>query len=123
MLLASRREIAYGFGGQAHVAEQCELPPYKPRRVLSLSGIRGEPDARRINLTSRLLDRSRPLWCLTLFKGLPGRSLVLGEMHHAIVDYVSGFDLLNKTMDVRANPAPIEPPATGPHLRCDIPSD
>ena len=48
---------------------------------------------------SRLLDRTRPLWCLTLFEGLPGRSLVLWEMHHAIVDGVSGFDLLNKTMD------------------------
>src|SRR5262249_23739999 len=40
---------------------------------------------------SRMLDRSRPLWCMTLFEGMPGRSLVLFEMHHCLVDGVSGF--------------------------------
>jgi diacylglycerol O-acyltransferase len=60
---------------------------------------------------SRLLDRTRPLWCLTLFEGLIGRSLVLWEMHHAIVDGVSGFDLLNKTMDFTPHPEPVGPPA------------
>jgi diacylglycerol O-acyltransferase len=58
---------------------------------------------------SRLLDRTRPLWCLTLFEGLRGRSMVLWEMHHAIVDGVSGFDLLNKTMDFTPHPTPAEP--------------
>jgi WS/DGAT/MGAT family acyltransferase len=58
---------------------------------------------------SRLLDRTRPLWCVTLFEGLPGRSMVLWEMHHAIVDGVSGFDLLNKTMDFTSHPVPSEP--------------
>jgi len=60
---------------------------------------------------SRLLDRARPLWCVTLFNGLAGRSMILWEMHHAIVDGVSGFDLLNKTMDFTPRPAPVEPPA------------
>jgi diacylglycerol O-acyltransferase len=58
---------------------------------------------------SRLLDRTRPLWCLTLFEGLPGRSMILWEMHHSIVDGVSGFDLLNKTMDFTPHPPPGEP--------------
>jgi diacylglycerol O-acyltransferase len=60
---------------------------------------------------SRLLDRTRPLWCVTLFEGLRGRSMVLWEMHHAIVDGVSGFDLLNKTMDFTPHPTPAEPAA------------
>jgi WS/DGAT/MGAT family acyltransferase len=60
---------------------------------------------------SRLLDRTRPLWCFTLFEGLPGRSLVLFEMHHAIVDGVSGFDLLNKTLDFMPHPVLSEPAA------------
>jgi|SRR5579863_2679191 len=58
---------------------------------------------------SRLLDRARPLWCITLFEGLPGHSMVLWEMHHAIVDGVSGFDLLNKTLDFTPHPAISEP--------------
>ncbi|MGH7837062.1 MAG: wax ester/triacylglycerol synthase domain-containing protein, partial [Candidatus Binataceae bacterium] len=58
---------------------------------------------------SRLLDRARPLWCVTLFAGLPGHSLVLWEMHHAIMDGVSGFDLLTKTLDFTPHPAFIEP--------------
>jgi diacylglycerol O-acyltransferase len=60
---------------------------------------------------SRLLDRTRPLWCVTLFSGLAERSLILWEMHHAIVDGVSGFDLMNKTMDFTPRPARVEAPA------------
>ena len=59
----------------------------------------------------RLLDRAHPLWDLTLFNRLRGQSLVLWEMHHAIVDGVPGFDLLNKTMDFRRNPRPVKPPS------------
>src|SRR6516162_1694865 len=44
----------------------------------------------------RVMDRSRPLWDMTLFEGLPGRSLVVFAMHHAIIDGVSAVDLLNK---------------------------
>jgi diacylglycerol O-acyltransferase / wax synthase len=57
---------------------------------------------------SRVLDRNRPLWCMTLFEGMPGRSLVLFEMHHALVDGVSGFDLMNRLMDFTPNPEPYE---------------
>jgi WS/DGAT/MGAT family acyltransferase len=53
---------------------------------------------------SRMLDRSRPLWCMTLFEGMPGRSLVLFEMHHCLVDGVSGFEMFNRLMDFTPNP-------------------
>jgi diacylglycerol O-acyltransferase / wax synthase len=62
---------------------------------------------------SRILDRSRPLWCMTLFEGMPGRSMVLFEMHHALVDGVSGFDLMNRLMDFTSNP-PNPPPVEAP---------
>jgi diacylglycerol O-acyltransferase len=72
---------------------------------------------------SRVLDRERPLWCMTLFEGMAGRSLVLFEMHHALVDGVSGFDLMNRLMDFTPNPAPAEalpveekPPASLPSV-------
>jgi WS/DGAT/MGAT family acyltransferase len=61
---------------------------------------------------SRMLDRSRPLWCMTLCEGMPGRSFVLFEMHHCLVDGVSGFDLMNRLMDFTPNPEPaLAPPA------------
>jgi diacylglycerol O-acyltransferase len=59
---------------------------------------------------SRVLDRSRPLWCMTLFEGMPGRSLVLFEMHHCLVDGVSGFDMFNRLMDFSPNPEPVAAP-------------
>jgi diacylglycerol O-acyltransferase / wax synthase len=59
---------------------------------------------------SRVLDRSRPLWCMTLFEGMSGRSFVLFEMHHCLVDGVSGFDLMNRLMDFTPNPEPARAP-------------
>jgi diacylglycerol O-acyltransferase / wax synthase len=59
---------------------------------------------------SRVLDRSRPLWCMTLFQGMPGRSFVLFEMHHCLIDGVSGLDLMNRLMDFTPNPKPQEAP-------------
>jgi len=56
-----------------------------------------------------MMDRSRPLWKVTLFEGLPGRSVFVWAMHHAIVDGVSAFELLNRLMDFTAKPPPDEP--------------
>jgi diacylglycerol O-acyltransferase len=54
----------------------------------------------------RVMDRSRPLWDMTLFEGLPGRSLLVWAMHHALVDGVSAFEMLNRLMDFTPNPPP-----------------
>jgi diacylglycerol O-acyltransferase / wax synthase len=56
----------------------------------------------------RVMDRSRPLWDMFLFEGLPGRSLCVWSTHHALVDGVSLFDLFNKTLDFTPNPPPVE---------------
>jgi diacylglycerol O-acyltransferase / wax synthase len=56
----------------------------------------------------RVMDRSRPLWDLILFEGLPGRSLCVWSTHHAMVDGVSLFDLFNKTLDFSPHPPPVE---------------
>jgi diacylglycerol O-acyltransferase len=70
---------------------------------------------------SRVLDRNHPLWNLTLFEGVPERSFVLFEMHHALVDGVSGFDLLNKLMDFTPDVAPAEEPAPTPQAPTNLP--
>jgi WS/DGAT/MGAT family acyltransferase len=55
-----------------------------------------------------VMDRTRPLWDVTLFEGLPGRSPLVWAMHHALVDGVSGFEMLNSLMDFTPNPPPPE---------------
>jgi WS/DGAT/MGAT family acyltransferase len=59
---------------------------------------------------ARMMDRTRPLWHMTLFEGLPGRSMLVWAMHHAIVDGVSAFELLNRMMDFSPKPPPEEQP-------------
>ncbi|MBV8359895.1 MAG: wax ester/triacylglycerol synthase family O-acyltransferase [Deltaproteobacteria bacterium] len=54
----------------------------------------------------RVMDRTRPLWDVILFEGVPGRSLLVWAMHHALVDGVSGFEMLNGLMDFTPNPPP-----------------
>jgi WS/DGAT/MGAT family acyltransferase len=54
----------------------------------------------------RVMDRMRPLWDMTLFEGLAGRSLFVWAMHHAVVDGVSWFETLNRLMDFTPNPHP-----------------
>jgi diacylglycerol O-acyltransferase len=56
----------------------------------------------------RMMDRSRPLWDVTLFEGLPGRSLFVWAMHHAVVDGVAAFEMLNRLMDFTPHPRPAE---------------
>ena len=50
---------------------------------------------------SRPLDRSRPLWELYLVHGLPrGRVAVMSKIHHAVIDGMSGAEILGSLLDL-----------------------
>jgi WS/DGAT/MGAT family acyltransferase len=60
---------------------------------------------------SQALDRSRPLWEIWLVEGLSdGRFALLSKTHHALVDGVSGVDIITVLFDTSPDPVPVAPP-------------
>jgi diacylglycerol O-acyltransferase / wax synthase len=60
---------------------------------------------------SQQLDRDKPLWELWLVEGLEGgRFALLAKTHHALVDGISGMDIVSVLFDVTPEPAaPTDP--------------
>jgi diacylglycerol O-acyltransferase len=60
---------------------------------------------------SQQLDRDKPLWELWLAEGLEGgRFALLAKTHHALVDGISGMDIVSVLFDASAEPAaPTDP--------------
>jgi diacylglycerol O-acyltransferase len=64
-------------------------------------------------IVSRPLDRSKPLWELYLISGLPsGRIAMLTKIHHAVIDGMSGAEILGLLLDLTPEIRAVEPPAT-----------
>jgi WS/DGAT/MGAT family acyltransferase len=60
---------------------------------------------------SQALDRSRPLWEMWLVEGLSGgRFALLSKTHHALVDGISGVDIMTVLFDTSPDPMPVAPP-------------
>jgi WS/DGAT/MGAT family acyltransferase len=73
-------------------------------------------------ITSRPLDRSRPLWELYLIHGLPeGRVGMVTKIHHAVIDGVSGAEIMAVLLDL--GPEGREPPPPGNGRAPRPPSD
>src|SRR5436305_3745498 len=72
-------------------------------------------DAQLMRLTGRVfsqvLDRGRPLWEMWVVEGLSDdRFALLSKTHHALVDGISGVDIMNVLFDTSPDPMPVAPP-------------
>jgi WS/DGAT/MGAT family acyltransferase len=79
------------FDLEFHVRELALAPPGTDQQLSEQVG----------RIFSRPLDRSRPLWELYLVHGLPnGRVGVLTKIHHAVIDGMSGAEILGALLDL-----------------------
>jgi WS/DGAT/MGAT family acyltransferase len=75
-----------------------------PGRISELADLVGD-------LTSRPLDRQRPLWEMWVAEGgKKGRVALISKIHHAAIDGVTGADLMSQLFDLEPNAPAVEPP-------------
>lgn len=67
-----------------------------------------------VTFNETILPRERPLWRFVLLTGVPGKTLVLQQTHHAMIDGVSGIELTMILYDFDAKGANRPPPPTEP---------
>jgi diacylglycerol O-acyltransferase / wax synthase len=85
-----------------HVRSTALPSPGSERQLQELAG----------RVFSQQLDRDKPLWEVWLVEGLEGdRFAMLSKTHHALVDGVSGVDLISVLFDT--SPEPAAPTAPG----------
>ncbi len=76
------------------------------REIALKRGSEGDFQAVAARLLSLTMDRTRPLWDLTLIRGLEGhRTGLVTRVHHCLADGLAGIGLMNALMD----PSPIPP--------------
>ena len=81
---------------------------YHVRRIsIPAPGGRTELTELVADIASRPLDRSRPLWEFHVVEGLAdGHISIISKVHHAIIDGVSGADVLAAFFDLSPDPTP-----------------
>jgi diacylglycerol O-acyltransferase len=85
-----------------HIRESAVPPPGDDKQLANTVA----------RIFARPLDRSRPLWELYLIHGLAGgRVALLTKVHHAVVDGVSGNEILTVLLDPSPEGRVIERPA------------
>jgi diacylglycerol O-acyltransferase / wax synthase len=68
-----------------------------------------------VTLNEAILDRRRPLWKFTVINGVPGKTLILQQTHHAMIDGVSGIELTTILYDFDAKGGNRPPPGDDWH--------
>src|SRR3954465_6024239 len=96
-----------------HIRESAVPPPGDDGRLAEVVS----------RIFARPLDRSRPLWEIYVIHGLSeGRVALLSKIHHAVVDGVSGAEILSVLLDPSPEGREL-PPATGAPEHERMPGD
>ncbi len=80
------------------------------RQIVLKSGTDDDLKAIAGSIISSTLDRARPLWDLTLVRGLKGnRTGFVFRIHHCLADGVAGVGIMNVLLDPSPTPAKVAP--------------
>jgi len=101
-------EVPFGFRHPAFAEDpDFDLDFHVRRAGLPAPGGREEFAALVADIASRPLDRRRPLWEFHVVEGLEhGRIGLVSKVHHAIIDGVSGAEVLAAFFDITPDPTP-----------------
>ncbi len=78
------------------------------RQVTLRRGTESDLKALTSKIISTHLDRSKPLWDLTIVRGLQdNRSAMIARIHHCMADGIAGVGIFNVLMDLSPVPAPV----------------
>jgi diacylglycerol O-acyltransferase / wax synthase len=103
--------VPFGQGRPVWVDDPHFNPAYHVRHT-ALPAPGDEEQLRRLTgrVFSQALDRSKPLWEVWLVEGLTdGRFALLSKTHHALVDGISGVDIITVLFDSSPEPMPVAP--------------
>ena len=110
------QEMPFGTGRPVWVEDENFRLEYHVRHT-ALPSPGGEDELRALvdRVIGQRLDRCKPLWELWLVEGLAdGRWAIVSKTHHAMVDGVSGVDLMTVLFDLEREVHDEEPPAWRP---------
>jgi len=86
------------------------------RQVTLRRGTEHDLKALASQIVSTHLDRQRPLWDLTLVRGLEGnRSAMIARIHHCLADGIAGVGIMNVLMGTSPDAPPIPRKKPAPH--------